>query len=185
MKLEYTRNLDSSTYFSAKVYQQISVVTFDFPSTEGSFDGDAYNRQGGRTTGATISFQKQVSDRNLFTFGADYGLVHPIDQYLSTSYGLYGALISPVDIAGTVYGFIPPSDPACPLGPGGCGYAYNFPNAPAQLTYPQFDQVSTINRNDYSLYANDKTDISNRLKAEIGLRLDMASYALPPAQRRS
>ncbi len=179
MKLEYTRNLDSSTYFSAKVYQQISVVTFDFPSTEGSFAGDAYNRQGGETTGFTLSLQKQLNDRNLFTFGADYGLVHPIDQYLSTSYGLYGALISPLDIAGTVYGFIPPSDPSCPLGPGGCGYAYNFPNAPAQLTYPQFDQVSTINRQDYSVYANDKTDIGSKLKAEIGLRLDMATYRLP------
>jgi len=179
MKLEYTRNINSSTYFSTKLYRQVSVVSFDDPSPAGSFQGDAYNLQGGQTTGFTVSLQKQLNDRNLFTFGADYNFIHPIDQFRSTSFGLFGALISPSDITGTVYGFIPPSDPNCPLGPGGCGYAYNFPGAPAQLTYPQFDQVSTVNRQDYSLYANDKMDVGSQLKAEIGLRLDMATYRLP------
>ena len=179
MKLEYTRNINSSTYFSTKIYRQTSVVTFDFPSTEGSFANDAYNLQGGQTTGLTMSLQRQVNDRNLLTFGADYSFIHPIDQFRSTSFGLFGALISPIDIVGTVYGFIPPSDPNCPLGPGGCGYAYNFPNAPAQLTYPQFDQISSINRQDYSLFASDKMDVGSKLKAELGLRLDMATYRLP------
>jgi len=179
MKLEYTDNINSTTYISAKLYQQISVVTFDFPSTTGSFAGDAYNLQGGRTTGGTLSLQKQLNDNNFLTFGADYGFIHPIDQYRSVSFGLFGALISPSDIVSTVYGFVPPSDPSCPLGPGGCGYAYT--NAPlnAHLTYPQFDQVSTINRQDYSLYANDKASFGTRLKADIGLRLDKANYLLP------
>ena len=179
MKIEYTRNINSSTYFSTKIYRQTSVVTFDFPSTEGSFANDAYIFQGGQTTGFTLSLQKQLNERNLLTFGADYDFVHPIDQFLSTSFGLFGALISPIDITGTVYGFIPPTDPNCPLGPGGCGYAYNFPNAPAQLKYPQFDQISSINRQDYSLFASDKMAIGSKLKAELGLRLDMATYRLP------
>src|ERR1700694_467339 len=179
MKIEYTRNLDSSTYFSTKLYRQVSVVTFDHPSSAGSATGDYYILQGGQTTGFTLSLQKQVNDRNLFTFARYYNFVHPIDQYRSDSFGLFGALTSPSDITGTVYGFIPPSDPNCPLGPGGCGYAYNFPGAPAQLTYPQFDQVSTVNRQDYSLYVNDKADIGTKLKAELGLRLDMATYRLP------
>ncbi|MDQ6780379.1 MAG: TonB-dependent receptor [Candidatus Eremiobacteraeota bacterium] len=179
MKLEYTRNVSSSTYFSTKLYRQVSVVTFDHPSSAGSATGDYNILQGGQTTGFTLSLQKQVNDRNLFTFGADYNFVHPIDQYRSDSFGLFGALVSPIDITGTVYGFIPPNDPNCPLGPGGCGYAYNFPGAPAQLTYPQFDQVSTVNRQDYSLYVNDKTDFSGKFKGEFGLRLDMATYRLP------
>ena len=185
MKLEYTNNLNSSTFFSAKFYRVNSVTAFDFPGTFGNFYGDAYVLQGGQTTGLTLSLQKQLNDRNLFQVGMDYNLAHPIDSYRSDSYGLYGAVIGffsgAPDIGATPWAFINPNDPSCPLGPGGCGYAYGTgPVSPtAQLTYPQFNQVSTVNRQDYSLYANDKADIGNKLKAEVGVRLDMATYRLP------
>jgi hypothetical protein len=182
MKLEYTNNLSQSTYLSVKYYRTNSVVTFDFPSTEGGFYGDAYILQGGQTTGGTISIQSQLNDKNLFEFGTDYSFLHPIDSYRSDSFGFYGALLGffngAPDIGGTPYQFVPPTD-TCPLGPGLCGYAYNFPGAPAQLTYPQFDQISSVNRVDYSVFADDKMTITDKLRAELGVRDDIAIYKMP------
>ncbi len=83
------------------------------------------------------------------------------------------------------YAFIPPSDPNCPLGPGPvgatCGYAYQGANAnAAQLAFPGYDQVATsINRQDYSLYLSDKWSPNDRFNAEVGARLDMATYKVP------
>jgi Carboxypeptidase regulatory-like domain len=182
MKLEYTDNLSQSTYLSVKYYRTNSVVTFDFPSTEGGFYGDAYIEQGGQTTGGTVSIQSQLNDKNLFEFGSDYAFLHPIDSYRSDSYGLYGALLgfynNAPDIGGTPWQFIPPGQ-SCPDPVGPCGYAYNYTGAPAQLTYPQFDQIASVNRLDYSLFADDKMDISRSFKAELGLREDMATYLMP------
>ncbi|HEY8314704.1 MAG TPA: carboxypeptidase-like regulatory domain-containing protein, partial [Candidatus Baltobacteraceae bacterium] len=49
-KLEYTNNFNPSTFFAATLYRTNSVVTFDGPSTEGSYAGDVYILQGGQTT---------------------------------------------------------------------------------------------------------------------------------------
>lgn len=186
MKVEYTNNLSQSTYFSLKWYRTTSVVTFDFPGSRGSFDGDSYLLQGGQTTGGTFSIQSQLNDKNLVEFGTDYSFLHPIDSYLSDSFGLYGAFLGifsgAPDLTYTPYAFISPTDPNCPNNPPfglGCGYAYGFPNAPKQLTYPQFNQISTVNRQDYSLFLDDKVDVSNHFKAEVGARLDMATYRMP------
>src|SRR5579872_1353574 len=178
MKLEFTDNISSSTYLSWKAYLQHSVVTFDFPSPAGSFVGDAYNLQGGRTMGSTLSLQRQMNDKNLLTAGVDYSFIHPIDQFRSDSFAFLGALFSPGDIFSTVYGFVPPTGSGCPVPAPWCNYAYSS-GATGNLTYPQFDQVSTINRADYSAFVSDKIDFNERFKAEVGLRWDMASYLMP------
>lgn len=186
-KLAYTNNFNSSTYMNITAYRTNSVVTFDGPNPEGSFANDVYILQGGQTSGVTASFQKQLSDKHLFEAGTDVSFLHPIDSYRSDAFSLYGALIGAfsgyVDQAALPYAFINPNDPNCPLGPGGgpagCGYAYQaFPNA-SQLKFPQFNQVSSVNRQDYSLYLSDKWTPNDRLNLQVGARLDAATYRLP------
>jgi hypothetical protein len=78
--------------------------------------------------------------------------------------------------------FVPPSDTNCPyLGtPIGCSWAYQGPYKNAtQLSFPQFDQVGTVDRNDYSIYLSDKWTPNDRLNVQLGARLDMTSYFLP------
>lgn len=185
-KFEYTNNLNESTFFSLTGYSVNSVVTFDFPSPMGSFDGDSYLLQGGATTGVTLAFQKQLSEKHLLQAGADYARLHPIDSYLSDSFSFFGALLGlfngfPEQLFLPAQ-FVPPSDTSCPyLGtPIGCSWAYQGPYANAtQLSFPQFDQIANVNRYDSSFYLSDKWTPSDRLNLQLGARLDMASYGMP------
>lgn len=188
-KLAYTNNLNESTFISLSAYRDNSVTTFDFPSERGSFAGDFYlPSQGGMTNGLTFSLQKQFGEANLLRAGADMSHLQPIDSYLSDSFALYGAFLGALygyfDQYALPYAFIPNSDPNCPLGPGApnvsCGWAYQGPYANrAQLSYPQFDQISSTPRQDYSLYVSDKWTPNDKLNIEAGARLDMATYRVP------
>lgn len=188
-KLAYTNNLNESTFLSVSAYRDNSVTTFDFPSERGSYAGDYYlPSQGGMTNGLTISLQKQLSERHLLRAGIDLSHLQPIDSYLSDSFSFYGSYIGALygffDQYALPYAFIPNSDPNCPLGPGtpdvSCGWAYQGQYANrSQLTFPQFDQVSTVPRQDYSFYLSDKWSPSDRLNIEAGARLDMATYRVP------
>ena len=178
LKVQYSNNLNSSTYFSLTFYKVNSVTVFDVPNGGPSAIGigDTYNTQGGLTTGGTLSLTKQLNSRNLLQFGADYGWLHPVDSFASLGVTFLGAAIFDPSVP---YDFISPNDPNCPLGPGGCGYAYSaFPNA-SQLKIPMFDQQAIANRQDISFYLNDKVDFSERLKGEFGVRVDEANYHVP------
>jgi hypothetical protein len=188
-KLQYTNNLNESTYLSLAAYRVNSVTTFDGPSTEGSYTGDAYlPSQGGFTNGVTLSLQKQLSSKNLLRAGADISHLTPVDSYTSVSYGLFasylGALNGFFDQYALPYAFIKNSDPNCPIGPGtpdvSCGWAYQGPYAnAAQLTLPKFDQVASVPRQDYSVYLSDKWTPNDKWNIEGGVRLDMATYRAP------
>lgn len=185
-KLEYTNNLNASTFFSATAYRVNSVTTFDGPASAGAFDGDIYiQSQGGMTNGLTLALQKQLSEKNLLQAGVDFSHLHPVDSYKSNSFAFFGSFLGLLN-GFTEQFFLPaqfvnPNDPNCPNNVGvPCGWAYQGPYANAtQLKFPQFDQVGTINRDDYSLYLSDKWTPNDRLNVQIGARLDMASYALP------
>jgi hypothetical protein len=142
------------------------------------------------TNGLTLSLQKQLSDKNLLRAGADLGHLQPIDSYESDAFAFYGAYLGALygffDQYALPYAFLPNNskcpigyDPTAPLG-AACGYAYQGSVANAsQLTFPQFDQVSTVPRQDYSLYLSDKWTPNDRLNIEAGARLDMATYRAP------
>ncbi len=194
-KLEYTNNLNESTFLSVLGYRVNSVTTFDGPSAEGSINNDIYiASQGGMTNGVTVSLQKQLSSKNLMQAGFDISHLHPIDAYLSDSFSLYGSLLGLLNGFTEQYflpsQFVNPNDPNCqnPFSAAngfnatasGCGWAYQGPYANAtQLKFPQFDQVSTVDRQDYSAYVSDKWTPNDRLNVQAGLRLDMATYRLP------
>jgi len=193
-KLEYTNNLNPSTFLSVLAYRVNSVTTFDGPSAEGGINDVYLPSQGGMTNGLTVSLQKQLSDKNLFQAGADVSHLHPIDSYLSDSFAFYGALLGLVNGFPEQYllpsQFVNPTDPSCqnPFNSGsgfngtasGCGWAYQGPYANAtQLKFPQFDQVSTVDRQDYSAYLSDKWTPNERLNVQVGMRLDAATYRMP------
>lgn len=186
-KVQYTNNLNESTYLSLSAYRVNSVTTFDNPSTEGGYLGEAYlPSQGGMTNGLTLSLQKQLSAKNLLRAGADVSHLHPVDAFLSDSYAFASSAFGTLDQAGLPYAFLP-NDANCPLGfdptqPLGtfCGWVYQgkFANA-SQLALPQWDQIASVQRQDYSLYLSDKWTPNDRLNVEIGGRLDMATYRVP------
>ncbi|HET7814503.1 MAG TPA: carboxypeptidase-like regulatory domain-containing protein, partial [Candidatus Baltobacteraceae bacterium] len=180
-KIGYTNNLNSSTYLNITAYRTNSVVTFDGPSTEGSFAGDVYILQGGMTNGVTLSLQKQLSDKHLFEFGADVSHLHPIDSYLSDSFSFLGDVFTgTLDQLLLPNAFLPNDDTTCPLaaaGPNLCGYAFQAGGNNAK--YPVWSQVSTVQRQDYSLFVSDKWQPNTRLNIQLGLRMDAATYRMP------
>ncbi|MBV9271948.1 MAG: TonB-dependent receptor, partial [Candidatus Eremiobacteraeota bacterium] len=178
LKFQYTNNLNANQYLSLSFYRVNSVTTFDNASGLRSAigTGDAYLLQGGQTTGGTLSFTDQAGPKHLIQIGADYGFLHPVDSFNSLGFTWLGALINDPSIP---YAFVSPADPNCPIGPGNCGYAYKaFPTA-TQLKMPNFVQTATLNRQDFSLFVNDKVDFTDRLKGEFGVRMDMANYHVP------
>jgi len=182
-KLAYTNNFDPSTFLNITAYRTNAVVTFDGPSSEGSFAGDLHILQGGQTNGITASFQKQLSDKHLLEAGVDISHLHPIDSYQSQSFALFGAIIGTLDQFALPYAFISPNSPdGCPLtlfGATGCGYAFQAHPGATQVNFPMFDQVSTVQRQDYSAYLSDKWQPNDRLNAQVGIRLDAATYRMP------
>ena len=180
-KFEYTNSFDPSTFFNLTAYRTNAVVTFDGPSSRGAFSNGSWSEQGGQTSGVTASFQKQLSDKHLLQIGADYSRLHPVFGYQNQTFAFLAALTGvSLDQVLLPYAFINNNDPAgCPLGPGACGWAYQaFPNA-TQLNYPEFFEVATIQRNDYSGYISDKWQPNDKLNVQLGVRLDAAGYQMP------
>lgn len=177
-KLQYSNNLNSSTFFSAKYYRVNAVTTFDFPYVTTSPTYPTFVlQQGGFTTGGTLELTKQLTDKNLLQAGADFAWLHPVYNQPSNTYGLLDLVFNNFE----QYDFVNPNDPqGCPAGPGGCGYLYNyFPNG---VKIPDNLEQSISNRQDVSLYVNDKMDFSPKFKAEVGLRMDAVNYKLPTPQ---
>jgi hypothetical protein len=187
MKLQFDDNINSSTFFSAKLYHVNAVVNFDFPAWEefgGSID------QGGSTSGITADFTKQLGDKNLFKVGADFAYLHPMYNQPDPGYGMLSTLVGggdPATVATTfqagdglgAWEFLDflPNDANCPV-PGACGYLSTyFPKG--FPTVPQNLEQSITNRQDWSLYLDDSYTISSRFKIEPGLRLDAVNYRMP------
>jgi hypothetical protein len=183
-KLAYTNNFNSSTFLNLTAYRTNSVTRFDGPAEEGGYASDIYIMQGGQTSGVTLSLQKQLSDKHLLEVGADVSHLHPVDSYMSDSFAFAGAIFT--GLLGGAYDelFLPeaflPNDANCPL-PAGvaqpCGYAQTA-GQPTQY-YPQFDQIASVNRQDYSLYVSDKWTPNDRLNLSAGVRMDAATYRMP------
>lgn len=191
-KIGYSNNLNSSTFFNLTAYRTNAVVTFDWPGEEDSYANDVYIGQGGMTDGLTLSLQKQLSDKHLLEAGADISHLHPVDYYRSISLAFFGSTLNALGTGAYDELYLPaafiPSGMPCPIKPrpgassgsASCGYAYNaYPAGTTGVTFPMFDQISTVNRQDYSLYLSDKWTPNTRLNAQIGVRMDAATYRVP------
>jgi hypothetical protein len=181
LKLQYDANLDASTFLSTKFYRVNSVIIDDSVQPLG-----AIQLSGGLTTGVGFDMTKQMSAKHLLQLGTDYSYLHPVFDQDSNLQGIEATFLGGGDSvtglgAGEAFDFLSPSDPNCPLmidfgAP--CGYlATYFPRGVPKV--PNNLQQSISNRQDFSLYATDSMTPSERLKIELGLRLDGANYRLP------
>ena len=181
-KVAYTRNINSSTTFSAEAYSVNSISTFDFATgrTNSLGLGDTYTLQGGHRLGGQLKLQKQLNEKNLLEVGYEYEWLHPVYQQNQWGFSWLSLLVDPNSVL-VPYDFVNPNDPNCPIGAGNCGYAYGaFPNA-AQLKIPSDAQNSNVNRRDQSYYINDKININDKVNLSLGLREETSSYIGLPA----
>jgi hypothetical protein len=187
IKFQYTNNLSSSTFLTAKYYQLDSVVNFDFPYDDNSLIFASFDAlQGGHRTGAAIDLSSQLNDKNLLTFGGKYDFLHPVYNQIDP---LDGIVATSGNNAGfEVADFINPNNPnpnlgSCPLGtdPNGasyCGYLFSQGLAnPGPIPYNSEQTVS--NRQDYAFYLRDKFTPNDKLNIDAGIRFDGAHYQLP------
>ncbi len=179
-KLQYANNLNASTYLTAKFYKVNAVELFDFPyNSTGFFLGDLASLQGGLRTGFSLDGTKQLNAKHLLGFGGKYEFLHPVYSQPSATGGLLalGAFGSSYEVADFL-----PDDANCPLGPGGCGYIYNQfgpgPHGNATVV-PYSDERTSTNRQDFGFYVKDTWSPTDRLKIDLGLRLDGSNYQLP------
>jgi hypothetical protein len=164
-KVQYSNNINSSTYLTAKYYKVNSVVTFDFPYYTQSYDSFVA-LQGGLSTGFTLDVTKQLNSKNLIKLGAQSAFLHPI-------YNQYDGPLGFLAAGAFGSGFEAPD-----FLPGGYLSTY-FPNGAPRI--PAFLEVTGTNRQDYAFYLNDTYSPTDRLKFDLGLRLDGANYRLPSA----
>jgi len=179
-KVQYSNNIDSSTFLTTKFFKVNSVVTFDRPYNNAGFVG--FNSlQGGLSDGVTLDITKQLNSRNLLKLGGSYLFLHPVFNFDSPSYGFVsiGGFSNGYEVAD----FIPASNADCkggsPFGTS-CGYLTKFFPGGIPRT-PTYLETTGTNRQDFAAYLNDTISPNDRIKIDVGARIDGANYQLPSA----
>jgi len=174
-KIQYSNNLDASTFLTTKFYRVNSVSTFDRPYLNAGYRFYS-SLQGGQQTGVTLDATKQLNSKNLIKAGGAYAFLHPVFNFFDPSLGFLaaGGQSNGYEVAD----FLPASNPDCKGGsPGGtsCGYLTKFfPNGMPRV--PAFLETTGTNRSDFSAYLNDTFSPNDKVKLDLGLRVDGASY---------
>lgn len=182
-KLQYTWNVNASTFLTAKYFEVNNVVLFDYEYIPGGYAfADEVSYQGGYTRGLALDGTKQIGAKNLLGFGAEYKFLHPVFSQPSATLGFW-------EVAGggnafEAADFLSPTDPNCPLGPGGCGYLLgNNPTGtvyvPPGTTVPYGNETAQTQRQDYAFYVQDTYSPTDRMKIDLGLRVDGANWLYP------
>ena len=176
IKLQYSNNLDASTYVSARVYRVNSVVNFMLQETAAGTGGTA-QLQGGFRTGSSADLTKQLNDKNLAEAGLKYEFSHGILDGQRTSLGFQG-LLPLFGGSNEVRDFVPPgtilaSGLVCP----NCGYLFTnpiaaakLPNGPGRVPLLNFD--IPVDAQYLAFYLQDTYSPTDRLKLQLGARMD-------------
>jgi len=170
-KLQYSNNLNSSTFVTAKFYSIAADTIFDFPFNADSFIFSSfYLHQGGHRTGAAADITKQIGSVNLLQAGLKYELLSPSYDLVDPGDGFFSTVFS-----GNVYDFVPNTAAACPLGVNsGCGYLYKYLSNPGPTPYN--NEQSSTTRQDFSSYVTDTITPNSNVKIQAGVRLDGSDY---------
>ena len=181
IKLEYSNNLNSSTFLTARIYRVNSVGIFDFPSF-GS--GPVYQLQGGYRSGFGADLNKQLNDKTQIVAGARYEFekptidgLNPNNPFLDYTKTL-GQGLEVLDFVN-----LQPGETCANRNASQCGYLYKqarFANT-NNILLPMYDSIINIPRGIYSVYLQDQYQATSRLKLDIGLRLDKADTKYPSA----
>ena len=193
-KIQYSNNLNSSTYFTAKYYVVTSVAGVNIPQSGAGDTGfaDRVSLQGGGRAGFAVDLTKQLNSKNLLQIGGKAEKLHPIFDYQSNDSGFYS--LSGAGFNGPGYGyelldFLPPGGgpSACPV-KNACGYltqfAAQFPGGVVPRV-PLYNQITPADEFVRSVYIRDQFTPTDRLKLDLGLRLDTASYTFPTTYANS
>jgi len=183
-KIQYSNNLNSSTFLTAKFYKVNAVTTFDNPYATQAGYRESNALQGGLTNGVTLDVTKQLNAKNLLKLGGSYGFIHPVFNFDDPSLGFLaiGGFGNGYEIAD----FLSPTNADCTANKAGngtaagtsCGYlAKYFPNGVPRA--PTYLETTGTNRQDFAAYLNDTISPTDRLKIDIGARIDGANYQLP------
>ena len=183
-KLQYSWNVNPSTFLTAKLYTVNNVELFDVPYAVGALDGsDNVSLQGGFTRGLALDMTKQLTAKHLLAAGFDFKFLHPVLTQPSGTGGLYSVTGA---ATGNAFGYeaadFLPNDAACPLGPNACGYLLGqLPGHPtayisAGQRVPMANQSAQTQRQDYGFYVQDTFAPTDRIKVNAGVRLDMANW---------
>ena len=193
-KIQYSNNIDASTFFTAKFFHANAVSTFDLIN-QGTAYYDEWALQGGQDIGVALDITKQINSKNLLKIGVNSYFLHPIDNVTSGVFGLLDA--TGFSFAGAGYDFLPvnPFTGACSYLY--CGKGVAISSNPATATAqalagyggssfvmpgtfaPEAMQNPTANRRDWGVYLNDTFSPTDRLKIDLGVRIDGSHNSLP------
>ena len=172
-KLQYSNNIDSTTFATIKFYSIAASTIFDFPFAGQDTIGfpSYYLTQGGHRTGVALDTTKQFGSTNLVQVGFKYELLSPTYDQVDPGDGFYATAFS-----NNIYDFVPAT--ACPaaiVSAGiACGYLTKYLKNPGPIPYN--DEQSATTRQDFSTYITDTISPNEHLKIQAGLRLDGSHY---------
>ena len=174
-KIQYYNNLDSSTFFTMKYFSTNGGLNEPI-TCGGNPCVDEWYIQGGQQKGVTFDITKQLSAQHLLKIGGNYSWVHPIDTVTSAFYGLYDTTAgSPGGEGGDFLGTNPYTGSTYFLN-GNAGGPF-FPGGIPSVPYALYDP--TINRQEWGVYFNDSFSPNDRVKIDLGIRLEGANFLLP------
>ncbi|HEX3466359.1 MAG TPA: TonB-dependent receptor [Candidatus Elarobacter sp.] len=194
IKLQYSDSLDPTTFLTAKFYRVNNVEVFDKPYN-GTLTfplGDEVALQGGQRTGFALDGTKQLGAKNLLGFGGKYDFLLPVFSLTSSTFAMFDFAGAGNSLEAADF-FTPQSCPAAYAGL--CGYitkymtpyrvagapscapaAVNTPACPLAVQLPTGNDQTSATRQDWALYIKDTYSPSDRLKLDLGLRLDAVNW---------
>jgi hypothetical protein len=206
-KLQYSNSLNSSTFLTTKFYRVNSVELFDSPYNQnGVVNGDFSGLQGGQRTGVALDGTKQLGAKNLLGFGGKYEYLTPIFSAPSSTnaaftFGGFANSIETADFlsaANCPYAGFGLANNVATGSP--CGYLlsqgfapYRIPGnslnlatglntgapLPLALQLPYADNSTHTPRQDFAFYLKDTFTPTDRLKLDVGLRMDAVNWRSP------
>ena len=199
-KLEYDLNLGSSTLLTTRFFRTFSQQSETLPA-----QGIFAQPYGGNRTAGQIDGTTQLGTKNLLKYGTIYEYVVPYgNRYDFTSYTAFTTPayiitypithpLQPLPLPYTYTGLLPNNNPAAQQGleedffsPAfcaqlnlhtGCGYLSSY--FPAGVHFPFEEDVETVAQQQYGTYLQDTIEMSERWKAEAGVRLDGYNFQIP------
>jgi hypothetical protein len=177
IKFQYSNNLSSSSFITAKFYELDSVSTFDYANEGGV--GSIYALQGGHRDGGTIDFTTQLGSKHVIQAGGEYDFLKPTYDETDPFDGLLllGAFGSNLEIGDFV-----PNGGNCPtdnfLGTkGGCGYLAS--QGISQGSIPYLSEQAVDVRQDTAFYLRDKYTPNDKTVIDYGLRFEGSNVHYP------
>ncbi|MDP9025837.1 MAG: carboxypeptidase regulatory-like domain-containing protein, partial [Candidatus Eremiobacteraeota bacterium] len=193
LKLEFSQQLDATTYWTNRVYRVQGNAVFNRPYDTQTTSSRVNQAQGGTRNGLAGDLVKQFGSKHQVDLNYTYQAVHPVYDYVSNTLG-YRALNPAQGNAGgyELADFIAPTNGAlCPgtdangnslmpipsLGGSRCGYlAQYFPGGIPRV--PNFFNTSSGDQHLFGFGLRDQFTVSPQLKLDYGIRQDGSDYQI-------